>query len=70
MKAKKKKIAIWVMVGTAEAIQLKRVVIDRDVAEAVKFFNAVIAPQARAMADRYGISRVGGEENENGHLSG
>jgi len=70
MKAEKKKLAMWVTVETLEVIELKRTVIDRDVAEAVKFFQAVIAPQVRAMAGRYGIHRVDIEETDDGHLSG
>ena len=70
MKAEKKKFAIWVTVETVEVIELRRIVLDRDVAEAVEFFQAVVAPQVCAMADRYGIHRAGVEETDDGRLPG
>ena len=70
MKTEKRKIAIWVKVEAMEVIELKRIVLDRKVPEAVDFFQAVIAPQVRAMAARYGIHRVGIEETDDGRLPG
>ena len=70
MKTEKTNPAIWVTVEAIEVIELKRIVLDRDVAEAVEFFQAVIVPQVRTMADRYGIHRAGVEETENGRLPG
>ena len=70
MKAEKRKLAIWVTVEAIEVIELKRIVLDREVAEAAEFFQAVIAPQVCAMADRYGIHRAGVEETDDGRLSG
>jgi len=45
MKPEKENLAIWVTVEAIEVIELKRIVLDRDVAEAVDFFQAVIVPQ-------------------------
>jgi hypothetical protein len=70
MKTKKDTFAIWVMVEAAEVMELKRIVLDRDVAEAVNFFQAVIAPQVRAAAEHRGINRVKIEETDDGRLPG
>lgn len=70
MKTEKGKFAIWVTVEAVEVIELKRIVLDRDVAEAVDFFQAVIAPQVFATAKRFGIHRVNIEETDDGLLPG
>ena len=70
MKVEKRKLAIWVTVEAIEVIDLKRIVLDRDVAEAVDFFQAVIAPQVIAAAERFGIHRAGVEETDDGLLPG
>ncbi len=70
MKTKKGKFAIWVTVEAAEVIELKRIVLDRDFAEAVNFFQAVIAPQVCAAAERRGIQQVKIEETDDGRLPG
>ena len=58
MKTEKGNFAIWITVEAIEVIELKRIVLDRDVAEAVDFFQAVIAPQVLATAERFGIHRA------------
>ncbi|PIV05884.1 MAG: hypothetical protein CO013_00875 [Syntrophobacterales bacterium CG_4_8_14_3_um_filter_58_8] len=70
MKTEKRKLAIWMTMEAIEVIGLKRIVLDRDVAEAVGFFHAVIAPQVFATAERFGIHRVDVEETEDGRLPG
>ncbi len=70
MKTEKGKSAIWVTVEVIEVIELKRIVLDRDAAGAVEFFQAVIAPQVIVAAERFGIHRAGVEETDDGRLPG
>lgn len=70
MKTEKRKITIWMTVEAVEVIELKRIVLDRNVAEAVDFFQAVISPQVFAMAERFGIHRTHIEETDDGRLPG
>jgi len=70
MKTEKRKIAIWVKVEAMEVIELKRIVLDRKVPEAVDFFQAVIAPQVHTAAKCRGIRRMDVEKTDDGHLSG
>lgn len=70
MKTEKRYHAIWVTVEAEEVIELKRIALDRDAAEAVDFFRAVIAPQVIAAAERFGIQRKDVEEAVDGRLPG
>ena len=70
MKAEKKKFSIWVTLEVIEVIELKRIVMDRDVAEAVDFFQAVITPKVRAAAERRGMPLADYKETGNGRLPG
>ena len=70
MKTKKGKFAIWVTVEAIEVIELKRIVLDRDVPEAADFFRTVIAPQVIAAAERVGIHRADIAEADDGRLPG
>lgn len=61
MKAEKGNLAILATVEAVEVIEMKRIVLDRDVPEAKEFFRAVIAPQVIAAAERFGIHGAGVE---------
>ena len=70
MKAEKGKLAIWVTVESVEVIKMKRIVLDQEVAEAVDFFQTVIAPQVYTAAKRRGIYRLDVGETDDGRLPG
>ena len=70
MKTEKGNLAIWVTVEAIEVIEMKRIVLDRDVPEATEFFRAVIAPQVIAAAERFGLHRADIEETDDGRLPG
>lgn len=47
---------MWLTLEAEEIIELKRLMMDRDVAGARAFFHRVVAPRVRCAADRRGIS--------------
>jgi hypothetical protein len=70
IKSDKGKPGIWVTLEVIEVIELKRIVMDRDVAEAVDFFQAVITPKVRAAAERRGMALADYKETGDGRLPG
>ena len=70
IKADEGKPRIWVMLEVIEVIELKRIIIDRDVAEAVDFFQAVITPKVHAAAARRRMPLADYEETDDGRLPG
>lgn len=57
---------IWLTLEEPEIIELKQVVLDRDVEGAAAFFRRVVAPRVREAARRQGIP----VEEEDDRLSG
>lgn len=57
---------VWLALEESEIIELKQVVLDRDVEGAVAFFRRVVAPRVREAARRCGILI----EEENDRLPG
>lgn len=70
MKTQKEKQAIWIMFETDEIIELKRIALDREVEEAVAFFQTVIAPRVGAAAERLGIRQLDDTATDDWHLPG
>lgn len=70
IKADEGKPSTWVTLEVIEVIELKRIVMDRDVAGAVDFFQAVITPKVRAAAERRGMPLADYEETGDGRLPG
>lgn len=60
----------WVEFEAPEVIELKRIVLDKDAAAAVAFFQDVVAPKVRAAAARHGMPLPTAEELEHERLSG
>lgn len=60
----------WIEFEAPEVIELKRIVLDKDVAAAVTFFHGVVAPKVAAAATRHGIPLPPPEEPEHGRLPG
>ncbi len=60
----------WVEFEAPEVIELKRIVMDKDVAAAVAFFHATVVPKVRAAAERHGLISPCYEESEHEHLPG
>jgi len=60
----------WVEFEAPEVIELKRIVLDKDVAAAVAFFHAAVVPRVTAAARRHGLIAPNPEEPEHGRLPG
>lgn len=60
----------WVEFEAPEVIELKRIVLDKDMAAAVAFFHAVVVPRVTAAARRHGMIPPNPEEPEYGRLPG
>ena len=60
----------WVEFEAPEVIELKRIVLDKDAAAAVTFFQSVVVPKVRAAAERHGIPLPPPEELEHERLPG
>jgi len=60
----------WVEFEAPEVIELKRIVLDKDVAAAVAFFHAAVVPRVTAAARRHGLIPPNPEESEHGRLPG
>jgi hypothetical protein len=61
---------IWLVFEAPDVIELKRVMLDRDVVEAADFFQRVLVPRVTAAAQRRGIEIVGGEREADERLPG
>lgn len=57
---------IWLTLEGPEIIEMKQVILDRDVAGAVAFFRRVVAPRVVEVARRCGIPLSGREDTEDG----
>ena len=60
---------IWLTLEGPDVIEVKQVALDRDVPGAVAFFQRVVVPQVRLVAQRRGIP-IGEESESNGRLPG
>lgn len=56
---------IWLTLEAQEIVELKQLMMDRDVAEAREFFHRVVVPHVRQAAQRRGIAV---EESRYDHL--
>ena len=61
---------LWVTLEACEVIELKRIAMDRDMDEAVTFFNSVLTPRVRTAALQRGHGLDILEEDINNVLSG
>ena len=61
---------LWVTLEASEVIELKRIAMDRDMDEAVTFFNSVLTPRVRTAALQRGHGLDILEEDINNDLSG
>ncbi len=61
---------LWVTLEASEVIELKRIAMDRDMDEAVTFFNNVLTPRVRTAALQRGLGLDILEEDINNDLSG
>jgi hypothetical protein len=63
--------SIWITLEGQDIIELKEIMLDRDVAGAMDFFQRVIVPQVRKAARQRGIIPDGDlKDEDNGSLSG
>lgn len=60
----------WVEFEAPEIIELKRIVMDKDVAAAAAFFHATVVPKVHAAAERHGLISSCPEELTHEHLPG
>lgn len=60
---------IWLTLEGPAVIEVKQLALDRDVAGAVAFFQRVVVPQVRLVAQRRGIP-IDEESESNGCLPG
>lgn len=60
----------WIEFEAPEVIELKRIVLDKDAATAVAFWQDVVVPKVRAAAERHGIPLPPPEELEHERLPG
>jgi hypothetical protein len=61
---------LWVTLEAPELIELKRIAMDRDMDEAVTFFNNILTPRVRTAAIKRGLGLPILEEDINNDLSG
>ena len=62
--------SIWITLEGQDIIELKEIMLDRDAAGAMDFFQRVIVPQVRKAAQQRGIIPAGDLKDEsNGSLS-
>jgi hypothetical protein len=52
----------WIEFEAPEVIELKRIVLDKDAATAVAFWQDVVVPKVLAAAERHGMPIPTGEE--------
>jgi hypothetical protein len=63
--------SIWITLEGSDIIELKQIMLDRDAAGAMDFFQRVIVPQVRQAARQWGIiSDEDLQEEGNGSLPG
>ncbi|MGQ9491644.1 MAG: hypothetical protein ACUVR4_14995 [Anaerolineae bacterium] len=60
----------WIEFEAPEVIELKRIVLDKDAAAAVAFFQDVVVPKVRAAAERHGMRLPIAEELDHERLPG
>lgn len=60
----------WIEFEALEVIELKRIVLDKDAATGVAFFQDVVVPKVRAAAERHGMSLPTAEELDHERLPG
>ncbi len=48
---------IWVTLEPSEVIELKRIAMDDDMAEAISFFRKVLTPRVRTAASQRGVAQ-------------
>lgn len=60
----------WIEFEAPKVIELKRIVLDKDVAAAVVLFQDVVVPKVRAAAERHGMRLPTAEELDHECLPG